>query len=82
MLENKSFFSNLQSGFRTLLSTTDHLLVLETEICHAFISSQSLTVISLDIKKGFRHSVEEPSCKNPNGQQHQSKYVSFHLQLL
>lgn len=52
-LESSKFFCDIQSGFRRFHSTTDHLLLLESEIREAFCESQHLLMISLDIEKAY-----------------------------
>ena len=53
ILENRNIFSEAQKGFRQFCSTTDNLLILESEIQEAFNQGQHLLVVSLDIEKAY-----------------------------
>lgn len=52
-LESINWISPHQFGFRELRSTTDHVNLLQSDICEAFAEDQQCIVVSLDLKKAF-----------------------------
>ena len=52
-LENNGLITNFQCGFRTKLSTVDHLVRLETFVREAFIKKEHLTAVFFDLEKAY-----------------------------
>ena len=52
-LETNGLITNMQTGFRKIRGTIDHLIRLETFIREAFIRKQHLTAVFFDLEKAY-----------------------------
>jgi len=52
-LETNKFLTPEQSGFRKQRSTVDHLVRLESYICHAMAHKQHIVAVFFDIEKAY-----------------------------
>lgn len=52
-LQKLNYFSSIQSGYRKGRSTTDNIVLFETEIHEAFMHNQHLVAIFFNINKAF-----------------------------